>query len=62
MKLPLRQNSTSTSEPSDRLSPMKTFVIRALCLVLSLVAVASAQEVIPLYPGTPPGSTQENYP
>src|SRR5271168_1568549 len=41
---------------------MKKFAIRLLCIVLSLAAVAAAQDVIPLYPGTPPGSTQENYP
>jgi len=27
-----------------------------------MVAIAGAQDVVPLYPGTPPGSTQENYP
>ena len=27
-----------------------------------LAPLAAAQQVIPLYPGTPPGSTQENYP
>jgi acetyl esterase/lipase len=27
-----------------------------------MVAFAAAQDVVPLYPGTPPGSTQENYP
>ena len=41
---------------------MRTFAIRILCVVLSLVAVATAQDVIPLYPGTAPGSTQESYP
>src|SRR5271163_3696035 len=41
---------------------MKKFAIRLLCIVLSLAAVAAAQDVIPLYPGAPPGSTQENYP
>ena len=30
--------------------------------MLSLVAVAAAQDVIPLYPGIAPGSTQQNYP
>ena len=33
-----------------------------ICLVLFLTAVAAAQEVIPLYPGTAPGSAEENYP
>jgi acetyl esterase/lipase len=41
---------------------MKTSLIRTLCLVVFLTALAAAQEVIPLYPGTPPGSTPENYP
>src|SRR5215469_10250847 len=41
---------------------MKTFAIRLLLAVLSMVAFATAQDVVPLYPGTPPGSTQENYP
>jgi acetyl esterase/lipase len=41
---------------------MRTFAVRIFFTVLSLVAVAVAQDVIPLYPGTPPGSTQENYP
>src|SRR5580692_235908 len=41
---------------------MKTFILRTLCLSFFLAPLAAAQEVIPLYPGTPPGSTQENYP
>jgi acetyl esterase/lipase len=41
---------------------MKSIAIRTLCLVLLLASCAAAQEVIPLYPGTPPGSTPENYP
>src|SRR6266550_9625238 len=41
---------------------MKTFAVRLLFAVLSMVAFAAAQDVVPLYPGTPPGSTQENYP
>jgi acetyl esterase/lipase len=41
---------------------MKTFVIRMLCLVVLLTALAAAQDVIPLYPGTPPGSSTESYP
>jgi acetyl esterase/lipase len=41
---------------------MKTFVVRLLFSVLSIVASAAAQDVVPLYPGIPPGSTQENYP
>jgi acetyl esterase/lipase len=41
---------------------MKTFVLRLLFSVLSTVGFAAAQDVVPLYPGIPPGSTQENYP
>jgi acetyl esterase/lipase len=41
---------------------MRTFAVRILCTVLSLVAVAAAQDVIPLYPGIAPGSTPQNYP
>jgi acetyl esterase/lipase len=41
---------------------MKTFAVRFVCIVLLLVAVAAAQDVIPLYPGAAPGSTQESYP
>jgi len=41
---------------------MKALALRILCIALSLVAVASAQDVVPLYPGPAPGSTQANYP
>jgi acetyl esterase/lipase len=41
---------------------MKTFPARILFLLVVLATLAAAQDVIPLYPGTPPGSTQENYP
>jgi len=41
---------------------MKTFAVRLLFVVLSISAFAAAQDVVPLYPGTPPGSPQENYP
>jgi acetyl esterase/lipase len=41
---------------------MKTFVVRTLCIFVFLATCAAAQEVIPLYPGTPPGSIPENYP
>jgi acetyl esterase/lipase len=41
---------------------MKTLILRIFCLTVFLAPLAAAQEVIPLYPGTPPGSTQENYP
>jgi acetyl esterase/lipase len=36
--------------------------IRTLCTMLACIGVATAQDVIPLYPGTAPGSAQENYP
>ena len=41
---------------------MKTFAVRILSVVLSLTAVAAAQDVIPLYPGVAPGSTETSYP
>jgi len=41
---------------------MKTFLMRVLGCVIFLATLAGAQAVIPLYPATPPGSTQENYP
>ena len=41
---------------------MKSIVFRTLCIFLFVASCAAAQEVIPLYPGTPPGSTPENYP
>jgi len=41
---------------------MKTFLIQTLFLVVFLATLAAAQDVIPLYPGMPTGSTQENYP
>jgi hypothetical protein len=41
---------------------MESFAVRVFCFVLSLVAIGTAQEVISLYAGTAPGSTQENYP
>jgi len=39
---------------------MKT-LLPVLALALVAASLASAQEVIPLYAGTPPGSTPENY-
>jgi acetyl esterase/lipase len=52
--------------PAPRLAsrhnlPMKAVVVRTLCAVVFLATQVAAQEVIPLYPGTP-ASTQENYP
>ena len=41
---------------------MKPFLIRILCALFFLATLGAAQDVIPLYPGTPPGSTPENYP
>ena len=41
---------------------MKPFPIRILCALFFLATLGAAQDVIPLYPGTPPGSTPENYP
>jgi acetyl esterase/lipase len=41
---------------------MKKFFIPALGVVLFLATLGAAQDAILLYPGTAPGSTQENYP
>jgi acetyl esterase/lipase len=41
---------------------MKTLILRRLALALFAASLASAQQVIPLYHGTPPGSAPENYP
>ena len=41
---------------------MKTIIVRTLCVFLFVASCVTAQDVIPLYPGTPPGSTAENYP
>ena len=41
---------------------MKTIILRALALGLCAASTALAQEVIPLYAGTPPGSASETYP
>ena len=41
---------------------MKIHAVRLLCFVLLLSAAAAAQDVIPLYPGLPPGSQPANYP
>lgn len=44
------------------MNTLKSFLVRTICLSLFLAACVAAQDVIPLYPGTPPGSTSENYP
>jgi acetyl esterase/lipase len=41
---------------------MKKFLLRTWPFVVFLAVLAAAQDVIPLYPRTPPGSTPENYP
>lgn len=41
---------------------MKSSFARILCVLGVLTASAAAQEVIPLYPGTPPGSEETSYP
>jgi acetyl esterase/lipase len=43
-------------------APMKTFLIRTLCLLSFLATHVAAQDVIPLQTGTATGATQENYP
>jgi acetyl esterase/lipase len=44
---------------------MKTLFVQTICIVLFVATQAApqadSQEVISLYPGTPPGSTPENY-
>jgi acetyl esterase/lipase len=42
-------------------APMKTSLIRTLCVVVFLATRVAAQEVIPLHTGTAPGSTPESY-
>ncbi len=46
---------------SAKLAAMKTSFLRTVFLVVFLATLAAAQDVIPLYPGTPPGSTEESY-
>ena len=41
---------------------MKIFALRTFCVLLLLTALASAQDVIPLYPGPAPGSATADYP
>ena len=41
---------------------MKTLVLRTLFLTFFTVTLAAAQDVIPLYAGTPPGSALDTYP
>jgi acetyl esterase/lipase len=41
---------------------MKAFLVWTLCVLLFLATRVAAQDVLPLYPGTPPGSTPETYP
>jgi len=41
---------------------MKTLILRACCLFFIAASLAAAQDVIPLYAGTPPGSEPANYP
>ena len=42
--------------------PMRTLCLRTFGLVIFAASLASAQDVVPLFQGTPPGSTPENYP
>jgi len=41
---------------------MKTLFYRTIALAVFAASLASAQEIIPLYNGTPPGSAAESYP
>jgi acetyl esterase/lipase len=50
-------------EAIDRLNTtMKLLLPRILCALGLVASGALAQEVIPLYPGTPPGSVETSYP
>src|SRR5215831_4153531 len=40
---------------------MKMGLLRILALIVCAASLASAREVVPLYAGTPPGSTPEDY-
>jgi acetyl esterase/lipase len=42
--------------------PIKALLFRTFGLVIFAASLASAQDVIPLYQGTPPGAAPENYP
>lgn len=41
---------------------MKLSVTPSICLLVFISVTAFCQDVIPLYPGTPPGSSEESYP
>ena len=41
---------------------MKSFALRILLTLVAIGPLCRAQAVIPIYPSTPPGSSQENYP
>jgi acetyl esterase/lipase len=41
---------------------MKPFILRILCVFVFTTTSVAAQDVIPLYAGTPPGSEPANYP
>ena len=41
---------------------MKSLILRTLAVAFFAASLASAQQVIPLYKGTPPGSAPETYP
>lgn len=41
---------------------MKTLILRTFALFIFAASLACAQDVIPLYQGTPPGSAPETYP
>jgi acetyl esterase/lipase len=41
---------------------MKNLTLLTFCAIVFLTALGAAQDVIPLYPGTAPGSAQKSYP
>ena len=41
--------------------PVNTLLLRIFGIVIFVASLASAQEVIPLYQSTPPGSAPESY-
>ena len=61
---PVGQTEIPTHTPNSLLhyAAMKTSLLRTLGCLAFLATMASAQDVIPLYPGSPPGSKPETYP
>jgi len=62
MNPPSSAEKKCTPLPLLNYAAMKTFLNHAFLALILLTTVALAQDVIPLYPGKPPGSTDANYP